>query len=159
MAIFPYQSGFPPDWAGRPSGLVKDERALWQWFRVSRGTQFNEFWFNVRLDGVPAQSKQPLGLANLVEGKWRRLWVELTAKRADVIARAGSTYTVIELRSKIVPGTIGELAVYNDLVRSEFPDLNLSPGIIVGSTVDPIIKQTIINSGVKLFLHSPVNAV
>ena len=131
--IFPYQSGFTPDWAGRPAGLVEKERELWQWFRVSRGTVFDMFWFNVRLDGTPAQEKRPLGRANLVDGKWRRLWVELTAKRADVIGLSDGAYSVIELRSDIVPSTIGELSIYNDLVHSEFPDLNLSPGIIVGS--------------------------
>lgn len=157
--IFPYQSGFTPDWAGRPAGLVKAERELWQWFRVTQGKQFDEFWFNVRLNGVPPAEKQPLGLANLVEGEWRRLWVTLTAKRADVIARSRNTYSVIELRSKIVPSTIGELALYNHLIDSEFPNLYLSPGIIIGTSIDHIIEQTIIRSRVKLYLHSAVAVV
>jgi len=157
--IFPYQSGFAPDWAGRPAGLVKAERELWQWFRIAHGNEFQEFWFNVRLDGIPADNKTPLGLANLVEGKWRRLWVDLTSKRADVIARSNKTYSIIELRKDIVPSTVGELAIYNNLVKSEFPFLTFTNGIVIGSNIDPIIEQTIINSDIDLYLHSPVTVI
>ncbi len=151
--LFPLQEGFSPTWAGRPRRLVKAERILWQWWRQKFGLRFEEYWFDVALDGQPAREESLPGLAKVLSPKYRRLWRGLTAKRADVIGRRGYIYQIIEIRSDIRPQTIGEVEVYKSLAVLEFPHLSFGRSIIVGSTADEVLRKAIEAKRIKLFLQ------
>lgn len=153
--LFPHQAGFPPTWAGRPRGLVEVERILWQWWRTTHGQHYEEFWFDVPLDGQPPREETLPSMAAQLDPKWRRVWKQATSKRADVIGRKGRHYEVIELRGDLQPQTLGELQMYVTLARREHPQLSIGPGIIVSDTADDIIPRAINAAGITLFLRSP----
>jgi len=152
--VFPWQPGFAPTWAGRPRRLVEKERILWQWWRKAFGGRFEECWFDVPLDGQPPREEILPGLAKTLPPKYQRLWKSLTSKRADVIGRNGFVYQIIEIRSDIKPQTIGELMVYNNLAIKEYPGLSFGRTIIIGDTVDDMLRATIEAEGMQLFTRN-----
>ena len=152
--VFPWQPGFAPTWAGRPRRLVEKERILWQWWRKAFGGRFEEYWFDVPLDGQPPREEILPGLAKTLPPKYQRLWKSLTSKRADVIGRNGFVYQIIEIRSDIKPQTIGELMVYNNLAIKEYPGLSFGRTIIIGDTVDDMLRATIEAEGMQLFTRN-----
>jgi len=156
--VFPWQEGFAPTWAGRPRRLVEKERILWQWWRNAFGLRFEEYWFDVPLDGQPPREEVIPSLAKSLTPKYQRLWKSLTSKRADVIGRRGSLYQVIEIRSDIKPQTIGEVMVYKSLAIKEYPGISFGRSIIIGDKVDDILRKAIESEGIQLFDRASVSA-
>ncbi len=152
--VFPFQPGFKPTWAGRPRRLVKAERELWQWWRKKFGQSYNEFWFDVPLDGqTPGEQILP-PLANTLAPKWQRVWKDVTSKRADAIGLQGSIYRIIELRSEVKPETLGEIQQYVTLAVMEHEGLRFGQSVLIADRVDEITRRWLIAGGIELFLRS-----
>lgn len=152
--IFPYQPGYASDWAGRPQRLVIEERWLWQWWRKRYGHAFDEFWFDQPMDGVQPMDKVFTSAMQFLDPTYQRVYYAVNAKRADVIARVGEFYTIIELRKDIGPQTLGEVKMYDELARLEWPQLHWTPAIVVGRVVDQTLRKVFDQEGIRVFLSS-----
>lgn len=156
--LFPYQRGFSATWAGRPRRLVTAERELWQWWREEFGKAYQEFWFDVPLDGQPAREKLQPTFADTLSPKWRKVWKDVTSKRADVIALQGSTYHIIELRSEVKPETLGEIQQYVTLAKLEHPNLVFGRPVLIANKVDEITRRYLLAGNIELFLKEMMDS-
>ncbi len=151
--VFPYQAGFKPDWAGRPRGLQKAERSLWQWYRITYGQDADEFWFDVPLDGRPPAAGLAPSPAAMLPVKYRRLWKTVTSKRADAIGRWGGDYRIIELRWNAGPETVGEITTYRTLAAREYPRLAFQSPILITDAIDTMLRQVVDSANILMFVR------
>ena len=140
---FPHQPGYPRSWRGRPHRLVPAERALLTWWLDHEPMRIDELWFDVPLDGTPAAAGADSHAAQILDPEWLRVWQRQRARRADVIMRSGKMYRVIELRSIADTQTVGEVLIYDQMIRAEHPNLIVMPAIVITQQVRPGVAAAI----------------
>ena len=82
---FLYQSGYAPTWRGYPPHMSATEHAMWYRWLDAHPDQYDEIWYDVRVDGMPASEPLPAWYAEIEVPQEQRLYHALTSLRCDVI--------------------------------------------------------------------------
>jgi len=135
--------------------MAPAERMLFTWWLATKRPLPLQMWFDVHMDGIPGDLA-PASLADLTDDPaMLRMWWYQTAKRCDVILRWPLEYQVVELRHTTAPQTVGELHIYDNLSRAEWPDLPWRPPLLITERIDPKIHNLLLDSGYQIANPSP----
>ena len=156
--IFPYETGWPAAWRGRPPHLTDQERALAYWWLDHNARADAKVWYDVRIDGVPDSRAETVTGDNQDDTMMRRIWQSLNAKRADLIILQDDRYQIVELRASAGAQTLGELVQYTALARAEWPDLIWLPTQLVTTHVATATARAMEIAGFRIAL-APASAL
>lgn len=137
---FPSSVGYAYSWAGRPRRMARAEIVLWHWFVNKYPSYFDRVWFDVMIpsdmQALTPDAKCPLAR----DAKWPWVWDCLTCLRADVVARKGLTYQVVELRSQPLFATMGMALRLTEYFTNRYPTLKWSPPMVICDDLRLYIK-------------------
>jgi hypothetical protein len=133
-------------------GMTYVESRIAQAWIEQHGAEYDQINFNVRLgDGITP----PDGFAPELQ----QMATDLTQKRADLVAIAGTIADLVEVKVRISFGVIGQLLGYQHLWERDFPQYQIRKLIAIGRSVvqdaDGALARHNIN--VELFAQVPFN--
>jgi hypothetical protein len=120
-------------------------------FIAAHGDEFEQWTFSRRVgEGLaPDPSHLPAVQKNTLFG---------TRKRIDMLARSGSRWTIIEVKDRVTPASLGQILTYRHLFLEEFPDAE-DPGLVViGRFSDPDTIRSLQANNVAVFLYPTADA-
>ena len=132
---FPHAPGMAYDWPGRPRRMAVNERALWNTYRAAHPDAADEVWYDAQIPRRVGDHIHPPTLAETYEAAMTRGWAQLTCLRADVIARKGTTYRVIEVHRQTREGEYGRLLRYDWLARELWPALKWGRPLLITDSI------------------------
>lgn len=130
------ETWYPPTWRGRPASMPWGDWQIWQRFVESPAALYDSYAYDVMIH-IDAQIPPDL------EENIRRMWLENTAKRVDVVARKAEILTVIEVRELTTWQTMGQVLGYQTLFAAAYAEEQLSPPMIVTGGVAAGIEPAI----------------
>jgi hypothetical protein len=115
-------------------------------FLERHAAEYSELWFSVRI-GTPPDLK-----FEHLNGIKRMAWYAL-AKRIDILAWQGPRATIVEVKERVVPGVLGQVMTYRQLLLEEMPELEDPPLVVVGRTSDPDTLRVLSTNGITVYLY------
>ncbi|RLC82198.1 MAG: hypothetical protein DRJ03_19400 [Chloroflexi bacterium] len=136
MGFFELGPPFPPEWTGKPPGLLPEDWPLWEAFRQKFADQYSELYFNVAM----SLRDPPEGLTpELI-----RSWIYSFGKRIDVVGvRSKEAVDIIEVTSRAGLRTAGQVLTYLSMWNKLHPLPGQALGVIVTSNVDEDVMPLI----------------
>jgi hypothetical protein len=128
---------FPFAWSGRPARMAVRERVLWTWFFNHFPGRFDYVWFDVHIPRDTSRTYTDFFTVQGDEDPTAFAFRCGLCLRADVVARVGGRYTVIELRSLPVESSFAQVLRYTEMLRGFFPSLVWTRPILIADDVRP----------------------
>lgn len=122
---------FSPTWRGFVPGMLPEDQTIWYDWLDKHQQHFDHLYYNVRLSTDPPTPKD-------VDPRYVKMWQDLSARRADVIAAKFNTLTLIEVASRIVPANLGRIEAYLELWKLNYPANTITRTIVIYERATPI---------------------
>jgi hypothetical protein len=148
--VFPWQRGYAPTWRGRYARLNQAEQSLMTWYLELRGDLVDQVWYDVRTDGNPEHLQRPIPFELTDDPAMVRMWWHQNARRIDAVTLEAGSYHIIELREIAGAQTIGELVMYQELARAEWPELPWSNTVLITRNIADPIRATLRAQGITI---------
>ena len=130
---------FYPERTDRESGVIRD------WL-LAHGAEYDRFTFSVRVgEGLSAD---PTHLPAV-----QRATVFSSRKRIDVLAWQGDQVTIIEVKERVTPSSLGQILTYRHLWSEEHPELPEPALTIIGRYSDDDTLRSLSAHGVTVLLY------
>lgn len=78
-----------------------------------------------------------------------------TKKRIDCLARSGSHWTIIEVKERVSPASLGQIRTYRHLWLTEHPDAEDPELVVCGAFSDPDTIRALTADGITIYLYPP----
>lgn len=131
--------------AARLPALTPLESAIGQAWLKEHQAEYDQVDFNVRLgEGIQLPPGSPEFMQRYARAS--------TTKRADMILRAGSVATIVEIKIRIGAGALGQLQVYRDLYAAQTPEVSDVVLIAIGQSIEPDIRAILAGAGISVEL-------
>lgn len=132
----------PRDFAGLPAHMSAEDYSIWdRWRRTLPGDVLG-LYFDVRLGSGRAAG-------DVTDPALRRMWFDVTAKRADVVVELATSVWIVELREAAQSSAIGRLQMYARLWRDD-PVIAKPLGLVlVTNQSDPDVAVLAADLGVR----------
>lgn len=130
---------FYPERTRLESEVIRD-------FLTAHGLEYDRIEFSVRV-GV-GQPPNPEHLPGV-----QRQTVFSTRKRIDLLCWQGTTPTIVEVKTRLTPASLGQIKTYRQLLLDERPDLEEPRLIAVGAMCDDDTLRALTAEGVDVFLY------
>lgn len=118
--------------------------------------EYEELWFDVEVDGVPADKDSGDDYWKSRDPEMLRLHKRLTSKRVDVMARIGQVYDIYEFRQGAAASTAGQIMTYGRLCKSEWPELTFRDLVVVTDFPEAATLKYLEGEGVRIIrLQNP----
>jgi len=148
------QFGYDPGWTydyPRTVRMAPAERVLWDWWRSQNPAAFDELWYDCHIPRDADTHPPGYSKRDPDNPDWGNMWAHLTVLRADVIARLGTSFTVIELRSQARESSFAQVLRYTEMAKIHWPALNWLQPILICDYVPPEITRTGAYSAITLY--------
>lgn len=133
-----------PERTDRESGVILD-------FLRAHGQEYDRWTFSKRVGrGVPADPTHHPGVQANAAFSGR--------KRMDILAWSGSHPTIIEVKERVTPATLGQILTYRSLFPEEFPDAPDPSLVVIGRYSDPDTVAVLNAHGITVYLFAPTDA-
>jgi hypothetical protein len=124
---------FPITYDGIPTHMSTQDLTIWQRWRSRIPPNARAIYFDVRLgEGHHAGDD--------AEDDARRMWYQLTAKRADVVLEMPQGWLLLELRDSAQSNAIGRLLLYQKLWKADPPDPRPLSLMLITNARDPDVE-------------------
>lgn len=135
---------FYPERTDRESTVIRD------WL-LAHGADYDRFSFSVRVG--QGQTPDPSHLDSVQQST-----VFSTRKRIDILAWQGSLPTIVEVKERVTPASLGQILTYRHLFLEEHPDAPDPRLVIIGRYSDPDTLQSLSAHGIDVFLYETAPA-
>lgn len=133
-----------PERTDRESGVIRD-------YLAAHHHEFDRFTFSKRIGrGIPPD---PAHLAGV-----QRNTVFSSRKRIDILAWSGSHPTLIEVKERVTPASLGQILTYRSLFVEEHPDADEPSLVVIGRDSDPDTLAVLQAHGVTVYLYAAAEA-
>lgn len=133
-----------PERTDRESGVIRD-------YLAAHHQEFDRFTFSRRVgQGVAPNPEHLKGV--------QRNTVFSSRKRIDILAFTGAHPTLIEVKERVTPASLGQILTYRALYLEEHPDSDEPTLIVVGRESDPDTTASLQNYGVTVYLYPAAEA-
>jgi len=133
-----------PERTDRESSVIRD-------YLAAHHQEFEQLTFGKRvgagLEPDPAH----------LEGVQRNT-TRFTKKRVDILGKAGAQYTIIEIKERITPASLGQILTYRQLLLEEMPDALEPRLVVVGRYSDEDTLRALTGHGVTVYTYDPPDA-
>jgi hypothetical protein len=135
---------FYPERTDRESGVIRD-------FLLEHIHDYDRLQFSVRIgEGMtPNPDHLPAVQRNTVFG---------TQKRIDMLAWSGSQPTIVEVKERVTPASLGQILTYRQLFREDNPVAEDPIWVVIGRYSDEDTLRSLTAHGVTVFLYPPADA-
>lgn len=120
-------------------------------FMLEHANDFTMFTFSRRVgEGLaPDPTHLPAVQQNTLFG---------TRKRIDILAWSGSHPTIIEVKDRVTPASLGQILTYRHLLLEEQPDVEEPALVVIGRYSDPDTIKTLQAHGITVYLYPEADA-
>lgn len=134
---------FYPERTDRESGVIRD-------FLLEHIHDFDRLQFSVRIgEGMaPNPDHLPAVQRNTVFG---------TQKRIDVLAWTGAQPTIVEVKERVTPASLGQILTYRQLFVEENPDVAIPGLVVIGRYSDDDTLRSLTAHGITVYLYPPAD--
>jgi hypothetical protein len=133
-----------PERTDRESGVIRD-------YLAAHHHEFDRFTFSKRVGQGVAPDPAHL------EGVQRNT-VFSSRKRIDILAGSGSHPTLIEVKERVTPASLGQILTYRSLFLEEHPDADEPSLVVIGRESDPDTLAVLQAHGVTVYLYAAADA-
>jgi hypothetical protein len=130
---------FYPERTDRESTVIRD-------FLLAHGREYDRFAFSVRVGqgATPDPSHLPAVQANAVFS---------SRKRIDILAWSGAQPTIIEVKERVTPASLGQILTYRHLFLEENPDALEPALVVIGRFSDADTLRALQAAGVTVYIY------
>lgn len=133
-----------PERTDRESGVIRD-------YLAAHHHEFDRLVFGKRV-GV-GLAPDPTHLDGVQQNTAR-----FTKKRIDILAWAGGQPTIIEVKERVTPASLGQILTYRQLLLEEFPDAPDPRLVVIGRYSDEDTIRALNGHGVDVFVYAESDA-
>ena len=133
-----------PERTDRESGVIRDYLAV-------HHQEFDRFTFSKRVGHGVAPNPEHL------EGVQRNT-VFSTQKRMDILAFAGAHPTIIEVKARVTPASLGQILTYRALYLEAHPESEEPALVVIGEESDEDTLAVLQAHGVTVYLYATAEA-
>lgn len=135
---------FYPERTDRESTVIRD-------FLLAHGHEYDRFAFSKRIGegATPDPSHLPAVQANTVFS---------SRKRIDMLAWAGRQPTIIEVKYRVTPASLGQILTYRHLFLEEYSDALEPSLVVIGRYSDPDTLRVLQTHGITVYLYEHEDA-
>jgi hypothetical protein len=132
---------FYPERTDRESEVIRA-------FLLNHGHEYDRYGFSIRIgQGVtPDPSHTPSVQANAVFS---------SMKRIDALFWSGPQPTIVEVKHRVTPASLGQILTYRQLFREAVPDAPEPRLIVIGRYSDDDTTRILQDHGVTVYLYEP----
>lgn len=130
----------------RLPGLMIDEHNVAMRWLEQKGGLYDEINFNVPLGPIPPTDVP-------MDDSQRKQYEFLYRTKADIVARSGTAWTIIEVKKRATKGALGQLAHYRYWFLKEHPDVQTVFVRVIAEWSDAGIAETLLAHDVDLELY------
>lgn len=135
---------FYPERTDRESGVLRA-------FLLTHGHEYDRFSFSVRIgQGIAADPDHLPGV--------QRSTVFSSQKRIDMLAWQGNSPTIVEVKERVTPASLGQILTYRHLLMQEIPDAPEPSLVIIGRYSDPDTIASLNAHGVTVYTYEAAAA-
>jgi hypothetical protein len=147
------QAALPPSWRansfrGHYPQLSAEDRPIWTRFLDAHADTFDRYAYDVPVGG---QDCDQLDASEALKRQWRYC----TAKRIDVLAQRGNTFTLIECRYQAGVSAVGALLVYRFLFTEHNPLLPTPNLLLLTDHIAPDTRRAAEHYGITVRTFPP----
>lgn len=133
-----------PERTDRESGVIWD-------YLAAHHVEFDRFTFSKRVGrGVEPNPEHLEGV--------QRNTVFSSRKRIDILAWSGAHPTLIEVKERVTPASLGQILTYRALFIEENPDADEPSLVVIGRYSDPDTLAVLQAHGVNVYLYAAADA-
>ena len=134
-----------PERTDRESGVIRD-------YLAAHHQEFDRLTFGKRV-GAGLEPDPPH-----LEGVQRNT-ARFTKKRIDILAWTGNQATIIEVKERITPASLGQILTYRQLLLEEIPDAIEPRLVVIGRYSDEDTIRALVGHGVTVYTYAAPDAV
>lgn len=132
-----------PERTDRESGVIRD-------YLAAHHQEFDRLTFGKRVGAGLAPDPEHL------EGVQRNT-ARFTKKRIDILAWSGSQPTIIEVKERVTPASLGQILTYRQLFLEENPDALDPRLVVIGRYSDEDTIRALTGHGVTVHTYDPAD--
>lgn len=136
---------YSTDWRGKPPHMLAPDIPVWYRFLTTAAGEFISLYYDCLLGGETLSASDE-------QDPMKRMWRDLTAKRADAIAETNTNVWIIEVSAYPGMRALGQLMTYQNLWRQDPKIDKPDQMILVADQVDPDIGPAMESYGISLHL-------
>jgi len=133
-----------PERTDRESGVIRD-------YLAAHHQEFDRLIFGKRVGA--GLEPDPTHLEGVQRNTER-----FTKKRVDILAWTGNQPTIIEVKERITPASLGQILTYRQLLLEELPDAIEPRLVVIGRYSDDDTLRALNGHGVDVFVYDPPDA-
>jgi len=133
-----------PERTDRESGVIRD-------YLAAHHQEFEQLTFGKRVGA--GLEPDPTHLEGV-----RQNTARFTKKRIDILGKAGAQFTIIEVKERITPASLGQILTYRQLLLEELPDAIEPRLVVIGRYSDDDTLRALNGHGIDVFTYDPPDA-
>lgn len=130
---------FYPERTRLESEVIRD-------FLTAHGLEYDRIEFSVRVG--QGRTPNPAHLPGV-----QRATVFSTQKRIDLLCWQGTRPTIVEVKIRLTPASLGQIKTYRALLLEQYPELEEPKLLAVGAMSDEDTLRALTGEGVDVFLY------